>query len=103
MGYAKEGQNTKGIHMRLFSRAFVFDDGLKRNVFVSADCGMIDQLIKIEVSLNLSNNFALSSPLIFVKDKFIRIDFKQFCIVIAFELHDLMINCHSQQIQVLFF
>jgi neutral ceramidase len=53
MGYAKEGQNTKGIHMRLFSRAFVFDDGLKRNVFVSADCGMIDQLIKIEVRFNL--------------------------------------------------
>jgi hypothetical protein len=52
MGYAKEGQNTKGIHMRLFSRAFIFDDGWKRNVFVSVDCGMIDQLIKIEVRPN---------------------------------------------------
>ena len=36
--------------MRLFSRAFVFDDGWKRSVFVSVDCGMIDQLLKIEVS-----------------------------------------------------
>ena len=49
MGYAKEGQSTKGIHMRLFSRAFIFDDGSRKNVFVSVDCGMIDQLIKIEV------------------------------------------------------
>lgn len=53
MGYAKEGQNTKGIHMRLFSRAFIFDDGWKRSVFVSVDCGMIDQLLKIEVKLIL--------------------------------------------------
>jgi hypothetical protein len=49
MGYAKEGQSTRGIHMRLFSRAFIFDDGSRRNVFVSVDCGMIDQLLKIEV------------------------------------------------------
>ncbi len=49
MGYAKDGQTTKGIHMRLFSRAFIFDDGWKRHVYVSADCGMIDQLLKIEV------------------------------------------------------
>ena len=40
MGYAKEGQTTRGIHMRLYSRAFVFDDGWKRSVFVSVERNM---------------------------------------------------------------
>ena len=25
MGYAKQGQNTKGIHLRLYSRAFIIE------------------------------------------------------------------------------
>ncbi len=51
MGYAKQGQNTKGIHVRQFSRAFIFeseDDG-QRAVFVSTDTGMMGQLVKMEV------------------------------------------------------
>ncbi len=54
MGYAKQGQNTKGIHVRQFSRAFIFeseDDG-QRAVFVSTDTGMMGQLVKMEVWFN---------------------------------------------------
>ena len=50
MGYAKQGQNTKGIHIRQFSRAFIFEQDGERNVYVSADCGMMGQLVKMKVS-----------------------------------------------------
>ena len=50
MGYAKQGQNTKGIHIRQFSRAFVFEESGSRNVFVSADLGMMSQLVKMKVN-----------------------------------------------------
>jgi len=45
--------------MRQYSRAFVIDDGNKRVVFVSVDCGMIDQIVKTEVrkALFLSKPF----------------------------------------------
>ena len=49
MGYAKQGQNTKGIHIRQFSRAFIFEQDGERNVYVSADCGMMGQLVKMKV------------------------------------------------------
>uniref|UniRef100_A0A2P2I6J2 Neutral ceramidase n=1 Tax=Hirondellea gigas TaxID=1518452 RepID=A0A2P2I6J2_9CRUS len=49
MGYANPAQIAGGIHIRLFSRAFIMDDGINRLVFVSADLGMMGQLIKIEV------------------------------------------------------
>ena len=49
MGYAKPGQTNKGIHMRLFARAFIVDDGDNRLVYVSADIGMMGQLVKIQV------------------------------------------------------
>ena len=49
MGYAKQGQNTHGIHIRQYSRAFVFEQEGSRNVFVSADCGMMGQLVKMKV------------------------------------------------------
>merc|ERR1711970_321717 len=48
MGYAKQGQNTAGIHIRLYSRAYIVEDpetGV-RVVFVSADAGMMGQLVK---------------------------------------------------------
>ena len=51
MGYAKQGQNTKGIHIRQYSRAFVFEENGARNVFVSIDCGMMGQLVKMKVNL----------------------------------------------------
>ena len=55
MGYAKAGQNTKGIHIRQYSRAFVFEQEGSRNVFVSADCGMMGQLVKQKVIEKLTN------------------------------------------------
>lgn len=50
MGYAKQGQNTKGIHTRQYSRAFIIEDEDKsRVVFVSIDCAMMGQLVKMFV------------------------------------------------------
>ncbi|XP_026462838.1 neutral ceramidase-like, partial [Ctenocephalides felis] len=46
MGYANIAQKGTGIHLRQFSRAFVFDDGNSRNVFVSVDAGMIGQALR---------------------------------------------------------
>ena len=52
MGYAKAGQNTGGIHLRLFSRAFIFEGAPgKRFVFVSIDAGMMDPMVKIKVGI----------------------------------------------------
>jgi len=45
MGYANPSQTGRGIHMRLFSRAFIVDDGTKRTVFVSIDGGMASDLV----------------------------------------------------------
>ena len=50
MGYAKQGQNTKGIHIRQYSRAYVFEQDGHRNVFVSVDAGMMGQLVKLKVN-----------------------------------------------------
>ena len=51
MGYAKSGQNTAGIHIRQYARAYVFEDTQGyRNVFVSVDAGMIGQLVKKKVN-----------------------------------------------------
>ncbi|KAK6301898.1 hypothetical protein J4Q44_G00279510, partial [Coregonus suidteri] len=49
MGYANLEQTAAGIHTRLFSRAFIVDDGSKRVVFVTADIGMISQRLRLEV------------------------------------------------------
>ena len=54
MGYASPSPKTAGIHMRQYSRAFVIDDGTKRVVYVSVDCGMIDQIVKTEVCSTFS-------------------------------------------------
>ena len=50
MGYADRDQKASGIHTRLYSRAFVIDDGTKRVAFVSIECAMMDQLVKLQVS-----------------------------------------------------
>ena len=57
MGYAKAGQNTGGIHIRLFSRAFIFEHSGKRSVFVSIDSGMMDPMIKIKVIQKLQEKY----------------------------------------------
>jgi neutral ceramidase len=51
MGYARVSQRTKGIHMRLRSRAFVVASPAngKRIVYVCADLGMITQGVKQRV------------------------------------------------------
>uniref|UniRef100_A0A3B1JG58 Neutral ceramidase n=1 Tax=Astyanax mexicanus TaxID=7994 RepID=A0A3B1JG58_ASTMX len=49
MGYANLEQTAGGIHTRLFSRAFIVDDGSKRVVFVTAEIGMISQRLRLEV------------------------------------------------------
>lgn len=51
MGYASVGQKTTGIHMRLWSRAFVIATPCngKRVVFVSADLGQVFQGVKQKV------------------------------------------------------
>ncbi|XP_051794973.1 neutral ceramidase [Acanthochromis polyacanthus] len=49
MGYASTQQTAAGIHTRLYSRAFIIDDGSRRVVFVTADVGMISQRVRLEV------------------------------------------------------
>ncbi|KAK5880688.1 hypothetical protein CesoFtcFv8_021570 [Champsocephalus esox] len=49
MGYAVPQQTAAGIHTRLYSRAFIIDDGRRRVVFVTADVGMISQRLRLEV------------------------------------------------------
>merc|ERR1712215_497258 len=59
MGYAKQGQNTKGIHTRLYARSFLVEDveSGTRVVFVSVDEAMMGQLVKIDVMERLSSLF----------------------------------------------
>lgn len=58
MGYAKFGQDTGGIHYRLYSRAFIFEDQSgHRAVFVSVDVCMIDQAIKTQVAKLLEERY----------------------------------------------
>ncbi|RWS23274.1 neutral ceramidase-like protein [Leptotrombidium deliense] len=58
MGYAKVGQDTSGIHFRLFSRAFiVVDKEGNRICYITADLGMIDMLVKLEVVKVLNTKY----------------------------------------------
>ncbi|XP_078579899.1 neutral ceramidase B-like isoform X1 [Branchiostoma floridae x Branchiostoma japonicum] len=59
MGYANPSQQSSGIHFRQFSRAFIVMDpqNTTRTVFVSVDCAMISQILKIEVVKKLKPLF----------------------------------------------
>ncbi|XP_077973898.1 putative neutral ceramidase C isoform X2 [Styela clava] len=59
MGYAVPSQIAHGLHMRLYSRAFIFSDlaQSKRSVFVSIDSGMMTQLVKLEVVKKLKEKY----------------------------------------------
>jgi len=59
MGYAMIGQQTAGIHMRLWSRAFVVASPCnhQRVVFVSADLCMIFQAVKQHVVAKLRRTY----------------------------------------------
>lgn len=50
MGYGKTSLSGEGIHLRLYSRAFIIEQNGDRIVFVSADGGMISHPIKRDVS-----------------------------------------------------
>lgn len=57
MGYAQLSQRGYGIHLRQFSRAFIFDDGEKRAVFVSVDAGMMAHAVKRDVIAVLQRKY----------------------------------------------
>ena len=60
MGYAVAEQKTSGIHIRLRSRAFIIGDAHKRIVFVSADLGMLFQMVKLKVCEKIARDPELS-------------------------------------------
>ncbi|KAH3872488.1 hypothetical protein DPMN_035704 [Dreissena polymorpha] len=56
MGYANPSQTTKGIHLRQFSRAFIFEDKNKNTVlFVNLDACMFSQGVKLEIIRRLKS------------------------------------------------
>ena len=57
MGFAHPNQTTAGIHTRLYSRAFIFDDGYKKFVYASIDMGMMGHLLKSYVIKELQKEF----------------------------------------------
>lgn len=59
MGYAMLNQIAHGLHLRQYSRAFVFSDAADktRHVFVSIDACMGTQIVKLEVLLKLETLF----------------------------------------------
>lgn len=59
MGYARFGQDTGGIHTRLYARTFVIEDEVgSRIVYISCDIGMIDQSVKTQVAKTLTEKYA---------------------------------------------
>jgi neutral ceramidase len=56
MGYAVGEQKTAGIHTRLRSRAYIVGDANKRVVFVSADLGMMFQMVKLKLAERIAQN-----------------------------------------------
>lgn len=60
-GYAKAGQLTSGIHMRLRARAFAFHDRVSdaRCVYVVADVGMVSEWVRQAVVTRLAAHAAL--------------------------------------------
>lgn len=61
MGFAEGDQRTAGIHTRLRSRAFIAGDNNKRIVFVTADLGMMFQMVKLKVSEKVQANPELAA------------------------------------------
>lgn len=57
LGYGKAEQRTAGIHLRLRSRAFVFDDGDRRVLLVVAELPLPMQSVTDEVLSRLNERF----------------------------------------------
>jgi len=71
MGYANPAQTSRGIHLRQFSRAFIFQDNNKNTVvFVNIDACMFSQGVKLEVSwtLYLQNDKIILKYYSYVRD-----------------------------------
>lgn len=49
MGYAEFTQSGTGLHLRQFSRAFIFVEGDKRIVYVSAEVQAVGIAVRREV------------------------------------------------------
>jgi neutral ceramidase len=49
MGFAQLNQRGHGIHLRQFSRAFIFEKNGERAVFVSIEAAMTGHAVKREV------------------------------------------------------
>jgi len=60
MGFADVAQTTQGIYMRLWSRAFIIGDGVRRIVYVCADVCMIYQAVKQAVSKKIAADAELA-------------------------------------------
>ncbi|XP_077987549.1 putative neutral ceramidase C [Glandiceps talaboti] len=61
MGYAKVSQVTKGIHLRLYSRAYIVadhDNPDNRIVFINTDIAMGSQVIRLELMKLLEADYA---------------------------------------------
>ncbi|XP_065353826.1 neutral ceramidase [Cloeon dipterum] len=57
MGYARLEQKGAGIHLRQFSRAFIFDDGQSRILFLSVDVAMVSYGVRKEVLDQLKKKY----------------------------------------------
>ncbi|CAH8666127.1 unnamed protein product [Schistosoma bovis] len=59
MGYGNMKQNDNGLHLRLFSRAFIIqeDSSSQPIVIVIIDAGMVSQAVKIKVIDNLKSRY----------------------------------------------
>ena len=57
MGYANPSQIANGLHQRLYARSFIVKDEASSVVFVTVDCGMGSQIIKLEVVKKLKQKF----------------------------------------------
>ena len=57
MGYSMPGQRTAGLHMRLWSRAFIVGTDAARIVYVTAECGQLFQGVSLAVLEQLKASF----------------------------------------------
>ena len=67
MGYAKSGQDTTGIHIRLFARSFILvDEKGTRICMVNTDLAMVSQIVKLEVLYSCLSHFSFVSMIQFI-------------------------------------
>ncbi|XP_053390202.1 uncharacterized protein LOC123563648 [Mercenaria mercenaria] len=58
MGYANPAQTSRGLHLRQFSRTFIFEDQMKNKVvFINLDACMFSQGLKLEIVRQLTAKY----------------------------------------------